>query len=361
MTTQKLTPRLKKCKRLILEGKRGQELANSLGISKRTVYDYIKQLVYMGEIVDITGDKHSTPRIYEDGRARVFYNSEIAHLDEQTQIGEDNTQNNEVSKRVVGSTPILPTEDIPTKCVRFHCTGCYEVPVIRIGDHAGRIVDDKGLTVGEWSEVANCNGSRRQYGKIRLYPNEDLKFTLFYVTRPEPYEKITVTPNPRNVYYKEAKRKGPVLLEEQVNRLLDVLTYNHGWIFERPIFKGTYHFALTSPELAPLLKFADRKIDRDDSRLHVDTSEGSPEIEFYADPDGGMDQAQDDTINIQELPELLDSLKQSVGQIYGTLRVVASSVGELTKITAELVKVQAQTIETTIKPQIKEFDGTGYQ
>lgn len=357
MTTQKMAPHLKKCKRLILEGKRGQALADCLGVSKRTAHNYVRQLEYMGEIIDITGDRYSTPRIYEDGRAQVFYNSKFAPLTDNSQTTEKDTENNDISKRVVGSTPILHTEDIPTKCVRFHCTGCYEVPIIRVGDHAGRIVDREGKTLGEWSDMAVCNNSRRQYGKARLYPNEDLRFTVYYSVP----EKLTVTPNPRNIYYKEAKKKGPILLEEQVNTLLDVLTLNHGWIFDRPIFKGTYHFALTSPELAPLLQLANKEIDQDDGRLHVDTSEGSPEIEFYSNPNGDMVTAQEDTINIQELPELLDSLKQSVGQIYGTLRIVASSVGELTKITAELVKVQAQTIETTINPNSKEFDGTGYQ
>ncbi len=361
MTTQRLAPHLKKCKRLILEGKRGEALANCLGVTKKTAYNYIKQLQYMGEIVDITGNKHTTPRIYEDGRAQVFYNSKITLSKEDSQTTEKDTGNNEVSKRVVGSTPILHDDGIPTNCVRFHCTGCYEVPIIRLGDHAGRIVDSKGRTLGEWTEVTNCNGSLRQYGRIRLYPNEDLKFTLFHVTNPEPLHKITVTPNPRNVYYKMAKKQGPILLEEQVNALLDVLTVNHGWIFARPIFKGTYHFALNDPNLTPLLELANKEVDQDDSPLHIDTSEGSPEIEFYSDPNGDMEKAQAYAIDIQELPILLDNLKQSVGQIYGTLRIVASSVGELTKITAELVKVQAQTIETTINPQIKDFDGTGYQ
>lgn len=361
MTTQKMAPHLKKCKRLILEGKRGEALAKGLGVSTRTVYNYTKQLEYMGEIIDITGDKHSTPRIYEDGRARVFYNSKFAHQNEDSQITEKDPENNEFSKRGVGSTPILHTEEIPTNCVRFHCTGCYEVPIIRLGDHAGRIVDTEGRTLGQWSNVANCTGSRRQYGKVRLYPNEDLHFTLYYVTHPQPFEKITVTPNPRNVYYKMAKKQGPILLEEQVNALLDVLTVNHGWIFDRPVFKGTYHFALTSPNLAPLLQLADKDTDRDDCRLHIDTSEGSPEIEFYSDPNGDMDQAQEDVINVQELPVLLAGLKESVGQIYGTLRIVASSVGELTKITTELTKVQAQIIETAANLNIREFDGRGYQ
>lgn len=368
MTAQDLKPILRKTKRLVLEGQRGQTLADSLGVCKKTANNYINQLVYMGELIEVKGPKNSTPKIYEDGKARVFYNSKFTPSEEQTQTGGKSTENGVFSERVVPSTPNLPSEGIPSKCVRFHCTGCYDVPVISLGDHAGRIIDSRGLSLGQWSELKNSNGSRRQYGTVRLYPNEDLKFTLFYLKNPEQYdnqkditEKITITPNPRDVYYKTAKKEGPVLLQEQVNRLLDVLTYNHHWVFGQPVFKGTYHFALDTPELAPLLQFHNKEFDHENARVHVDTSEGSPEIEFYADPNGDMDRAQEDAINFLELPQLLDGLKQSVGQIYGTLRIVASSVGELTKITAELVKVQAQTVETTVKAQIKEFDGAGYQ
>ena len=362
MTAQDLKPHLKKCKRLVLEGQRGQQLADSLGVSKRTAHNYVKILEYMGEIKDITGNPKTTPRIYEDGRARVYYNSEFAHLNDMSQTGADNLEIYQVTKRGVGSTPNLHTDGTPINCVRFHCTGCYEVPVIRLGDHAGRITDENGLTLGKWSDIANCNGSRRQYGTIRLYPYEDLKFTLFYFREAEKEgQKLTVTPNPRDVYYKSAKKTGPPLLEEQVNRLLDTLTNNHGWLFARPIFKGTYHFALTSPELAPLLSLADKSVDQDDAPLHIDTSEGTPEFELYASSDGDMDRAQEGVINIQELPTLLDGLKKSVGEIYGILKIVATSTGELTRITAELVKNQAQTTNIVLEHSVKEFDGAGYQ
>lgn len=373
MTTQDLKPILRKCKRLVLEGQRGQTLADSLGISKRTAHNYIRQLEFMGELKDITGNSRTTPRIYEDGRARVCYNSEFAHLEDPTQTGKDNPQLYEVSKRVVPTTPNLHTEGTPSKCVRFHCTGCYDVPVVRLGDHAGRITDNNGLTIGEWSDIANCNGSRRQYGRARLYPEEDLKFTLFYCHSIQngndgkkvktEYQKITVTPNPRDVYYKSASKIGPQLLEEQVNRLLDVLTINHGWVFLKPVWKGTYHYALTSPDLAPLLKLADRNIDVEGGPavLHVDTSEGSPELEFYATADGDQEIAQEGVNNIYELPAQIANIKQSVSEIYGTLRIMASSIGELTKITAELIKTQAQTVEATAQAQIKTFDGVGYQ
>lgn len=362
MTSQDLKPHLKKCKRLVLEGQRGQALADSLGVCKKTAHNYIKILEYMGELKDITGNPKTTPRIYEDGRARVFYNSEFTHLEDKSQQDGKNPDIYQVCEKGVRSTPNLHTEGTPNNCVRFHCTGCYEVPVIRLGDHAGRIADENGLTIGKWTDMANCNGSRRQYGTVRLYPYEDLKFTLFYFSEQgKEGQKITVTPNPRDVYYKSAKRTGPPLLEEQVNKLLDVLTLNHNWVFARPVFKGTYHFALTSPDLAPLLALVDKSVDRDDARLHVDTSEGTPEFEVYASSDGDMEQAQRDIINIQELPELIDSLTHTASNMYGMLKVVVTSIGELTRATAELTKNQAQIIEDIAQTPIKTFDGVGYQ
>ena len=362
MSAQDLKPYLKKCKALVLAGQRGQILADSLGVSKRTTERYIEKLVYMGELKDVTGDKKSTPRVYEDGRARVCYNSFLSLDGEKSQIDPNNPEIYDFSKRGVPSTPNLSLEGLSSGCVRFHCTGCYEVPVIRLGDSAGRITDKDGYTIGGWSDMRVCNGSRRQYGTVRLYPNEDLKFTLFYFREGDQEgQKLTVTPNPRDVYYKTAKRTGPPLLEEQVNRLLDVLTNNHNWLFARPVFKGTYHFGLTDPELAPLLSLSDKHMDRDDARLHVDMSHGDPELEVYGASDGNLDQAQEDVINIQELPELLDNMKSSLIQIHGVLKIVVASVGELTKSQAELIKAQAQTVQTIAETKIKEFDGVGYQ
>ena len=62
-----------------------------------------------------------------------------------------------------------------------------------------------------------------------------------------------------------------------------------------------------------------------------------------------------------ELPQQLDALKAGLSEVYGILRIVVSSVGELTKTTAELTKNQAQIISTVTDAKIKEFDGAGYQ
>lgn len=355
MTARDITPALKKCKRLILEGKRGKELANCLGVSPRTAYNYVARLRYMGEIVDVTGDNLTTPRIYEDGRREPPFNKEVAQPDGEGQTIEGTPENTDFSKRVVGSSITEDRTGRPNKVVRFHSTGCWDVPIIVLGDHAGRLTDRNGYTIGQWSDMKVSNGSRRQYGTARLYPGEDLRFTLYHA---KAGPKLTVTPNDRMVYYKTANIEGPKLLEEQVNSLLDVLTEVHGWKFGQPVYKGVNHYALISPDLAPLLKYADKHTDPDNARVHVDTSIGEPEIEVYDDHDGAID----DVITLYEIPEQLEAMRNSLNEVYttmakvdGILRIMASNVGELTKITAELVKTQA------VETQIRTFDGIGYQ
>lgn len=355
MTARDITPALKKCKRLILEGKRGKELADSLGVCPRTAHNYVLRLRYMGEIVDVTGDKYSTPRIYEDGRREPPFSKEVAHSDEVGQTAENDPENTDFSKRVVPSSITDERTGRPNKVVRFHCTGCWDVPVITLGDHAGRLTDRNGYTIGQWSDMKVSNGSRRQYGTARLYPGEDMKFTLYHA---KAGPKLTVTPNDRMVYYKTANIEGPKLLEEQVRSLLDVLTEVHGWKFGQPVYKGVNHYALISPDLSPLLKYADKNTDPDNARVHVDTSLGEPEIEVYDDHEGAIN----DVITLYEIPEQLEAMRNSLNEVYttmakvdGILRIMASNVGELTKITAELVKTQ------TIETHIKTFDGVGYQ
>ena len=354
MTSRDLTPELKRVKKALLEGKRGQALADSLGMKKTTVYNRVAQLLYMGEIRDITGNPRSTPRIYADGRKEPPFSKNSELLEEKTQTDEKAPEIEPFTKRVVPSSNEVIKTGRPSKVVRFHCTGCWDVPVIVLGNHIGRISDRKGYTIGQWSDMENSNGSIRQYGKVRLYPNEDLKFTVFHA---KAGPKLTVTPNPREVYYKTADREGPILLADQVFNLLDLLTDVHGWQFGQPVYKGTDHYALTSEELAPLLKYADRHKDPDNARVHVDTSTGAPEIEVYNDHEGAIE----DVITLYELPQQLDAMKSGLSEIYGTLKIMASSMGELTKITAELIKNQAQTVTAVTEQKIKEFDGVGYQ
>ena len=74
MTTADLKPHLTKCKKMVLAGMTADQIAGRLGIAKRTVYNYLKQLVYLGELI-IVGDEKATPRLYEDGkRAEEPYN-----------------------------------------------------------------------------------------------------------------------------------------------------------------------------------------------------------------------------------------------------------------------------------------------
>lgn len=331
MTVRGMTPKLRRCKRLVLAGLRGKRLGDALGISARMANNYIQQLLFMGELIEIKGPKRSTPRVFSDGKPTDNpYKNDI----EMCQTV-DNDGNATIVKRVVPTSNASEINARPLKTVRFHCTGCYDVPVMILGDHGGVIRDSDGYTVGEWSDIKDVNGSKRQYGKARLYPGEDLPFTL-YLARAGP--KLTVTPCPRQVYYKTADIEGPRALTEQVLRLINLLTDVHGWQLGAPVYKGVDHYALDSPDLSPLLKYADRQTDPDNARVHVDTSEGAPEIEVYNDHPGAVN----DVITLYELPERIEGITASLTAVHGTLTLLADNVTRLTEITAKLVNNQAQ-------------------
>lgn len=341
LTKKDITSALKKAKRLILSGLTGKRLAQALGVAPRTAHGYVQRLVLMGEIIDITGDPDSTPRIYDDAKKRVPF------------CTPPSTPENGVKQKVgVGTTSDCATHPDDEKAMRFHCTGCYDVTVQVLGDHAGRIADDKGLTIGGWTAVSNCNNSKRQYGRLRLPEGDDLKFTL-YLAKDGP--KLTVYPQPRDVYYKTASNEGPRALWTQVYTLLNVLTVNHGWVFGQVIYKGVNHGAILSGAIDPLIKYMDLSKDDDGARYHIDTSTGTPELEVYYD----SPTAQADANLVYELPDRLENIDKA-------LVMITDSIDKLTSLTSKLASVQANLTnilsnkmngtEYTAQP----FDGRGY-
>ena len=328
---------------------RGEKLGRALGVSGRTANNYILQLIYMGELIEIKGPKKSTPRIFCDGKQE---NDPYKNVLNMSQI-EDADGKTTIVKRVVPSSNESENTAPSDKVVRFHCTGCYEIAVLSLGDHAGIIRDADGYTIGEWSDIQIVNGSARQYGKIRLYPGEDLHFTL-YLAKDGP--KITVTPCPRDVYYRTADIEGPRVLTEQVLRLINHLTDVYKWVFGQPVYKGTDHYAMTSPDLAPLLKYADRQKDIDGARVHVDTSKGVPEIEVYNDHPGAIN----DVITLYELPERIDSITSSLTAVHATLSILSDNMDKLTEITAKLINQQAQQASLSNQYAPTKSDNRGY-
>lgn len=347
MASKDLTPRLKKAKMLVLEGLRGERLAQALGVSTRTAHADIMRLVSMGEIIEITDGKPHNPKVYADAKKRVGF-EQIPSIDKDP-----------VKKRVgVPSTPECATPPTSDKTVRFHCTGCFDCPVLTMGDHAGRISDGQGYTVGSWSPITVCSGSARQYGTVRLFPGEDMHFTLYHA---KAGPKLTVTPCPRDVYYKTADRVGPQELTEQVYALLNLLMDYHGWDFGHPVFKGVNHYAMVSDDLTPLLRYADLKTDVDNGRVHVDTSLGKPEIEVYDDHPGAIE----DVITLNEIPERFDSIQASLASVYQVLNAVQANMEKLASITAQLAATQANITQTLTKTlnesyQAPPYDGRGY-
>ena len=337
MANKDLWPILRKTKAYVLDGLRGKRLAHVLGVSERTAQGYIQRLVLMGELVDITSPPNSTPRIYDDAKKRVQFCAPPSNTEDA------------VKKRVgVVSTPDPATCPPEDKAIRFHCTGAYICMVQTLGAHTGRISDDRGLTVGGWSEPVNCNGSIRQYGTLRLPEGDDLKFTL-YLAKAGP--KLTVTPQPRDVYYKTANNEGPRALWGQVYSLLNLLIEVHGWQFGQILYKGTNHGAVLSGVIDPLLKFMELGHDSDNAPYHIDTSTGTPELEVYYDHDG----AQDDANLIFELPQRLESIQAS-------LIGICKSVDHLAHITTQLANAQANITQilTNNTYTAQPFDGSGY-
>lgn len=327
MTTAGIKPHLKRVKKMALAHLSTPQMAKKLGVSPRTVRNYLSQLLYMGELVTI-GPPNSTPRIYEDGKPDNYPPFSYNPTDSQIE------ENSPIPKRVVPSTDDAENLDEHKKMVRFHCTGAWTVIVKTMGDHAGAIRDAGGYTVGGWSEITAPNNSKRQYGRARLYPNEDIRFTL-YLARAGP--KLTVTPNPRYVYYRGSNITGPRALAEQVYKLMDLLTLG-GWVFDQIDDKTIEHYAMDDADLSYLLSLANRNTDPDNARVHVDTSNGTPEIEVYNDHPG----AYNDVVTIYELPQRIESITASLTALHGTITALARNMDQLTELTAKLVNNQAQ-------------------
>lgn len=337
-------------------GARGERLARALGVTVRTANNYINQLVYMGELIEIKGQKRTTPRVFADGKAQPSPFKTNEQMSQHPDADPEKDGNDDLFKRVVGGSDTLENLGRPEKLVNFHCTGTFEVPVIVLGDHAGIIRDKDGWTIGEWSDIKNANGSLRQYGHARLYPNESLNFTL-YLVKGDDNDILTTVPQPRDIYYKTAEIEGPRLMVEQVYRLLNLLNDNYGWKFGPPVFKGEFHIANRSPDLAPLLSLYDRQHQHDGARVFVDYSHGTPEIETAtSSPDAYRDQ-----ITLTELPERIDAITASLSAVHGTLRIMAENMDQLTAITAQLINAQANQLKQSINPYSPhDFDNRGY-
>lgn len=332
MTTRELSPQLRTCKKLVLQGLRGERLARALGVGKTTAHNLVKQLVFMGALVDITGDPKSTPRIYDDPENPTLFNNEKAP-----------PQYPESADALVPSSKACEPSPRPNKLVRFHCTGAYECAVLILGQHDGPIVDKRGVEVGGWSELKNCRGSLRQYGHAELYPNEVLHFTLYHA-RAGP--KLTITPNPRPVYYLNADKEGPAQLLDQVNNLWNLLTYCQGWRLDTPIFKGTYHYATIGDDFTPLLKYIDRQTDIDNAYIHVDMSVGAPELEIYDDHNGAIE----DVRLLYELPQRMRTITASLAQMSISLTQISENLDQLTAITSQLSSNQAVLTDVVTRP-----------
>lgn len=339
MTTRDMTPELRRTKRLVLQGLRGDRLAKALGVGKTKAHALVKQLVFMGQLVDITGDPTSTPRIYDDPE-----NPTLIEIEKTT------PQIPESANDIVPSSKACEPSPRPNKLVRFHCTGAYECIVLTLGNHDGPIIDGRGVEVGTWSELKNCKGSIRQYGTAELTPNEQLHFTLYHA-RAGP--KLTITPCPRNVYYRTADSEGPAQLMEQVNDLWNLLTYAQGWRLEAPIFKGTYHYATIGDQFAPLLKYIDRQLDIDNAPVHVDTSNGYPEIEIYGDhPEAG-----EDVRILYELPQRIRGITASLSRISDALEQLTAITSKLTAVQVDLTDAVTRQPAYNIPPAT---DNRGY-
>lgn len=340
MTTQRLNPRLKKFKAVLLSGNSVASASKELGIGKSTGYEYAKKLEYIGEIRRVGGS--TNPVIYEDAKRGGSFG------------GAGSGENPGIHYGVV--TPSGNPEDLarPSKLVRVHISGAYVVDIETVGNRGGRIADSRGYTIGGWKDEQLTKGTRTQIGFLYGF-NEVTKFRL-YLASAGP--KLNIYPRPRMVYYKDATAEGPRQLEAQCIDICKLLE-REGWAFiGRPALSGVIHYGGIDPKL---LGLADRSTDWDNSPVHADTSNGDPEVEIYA----TNPNAQRDIDILSTLPDRIAHITDTLSQIEGALCLTATLMSDLSEATTKMQKVQADTtaiISKMLAPPMpaRPFEGVGY-
>lgn len=331
MTRQKLDPRLKKFKRILLAGNSIASASKELKIGKSTGYSYAQQLEFLGEIRRIPGTKN--PLIYEDAKRPLSGNA-----------GTVESPGNDYG---VVQYPETAPLSRPDKMVRAHISGAYVVQVETVGDRGGRIADGQGYTIGGWHKTERLVKKTRVHDGFLYGHHETIKFILYLASEGP---KLNIYPRPRPVYYKTATIEGPKAMENQVLEVCRNLE-RYGWKFRtRPALAGVMHYGDIDPRL---LGIADPMHDFDGAAVHTDTSPGYPEIEIYDD----HETAQRDIVILSELPDRIIQITDALTETTNALMVISDTAALLQENQARIIELVASGQQQTA---YKPFDGVGY-
>lgn len=348
MTIKELNPKLKKFKKLLIEGFSVLRASQIMHVSKTTGYEWAQKLEYVGEIRRVPGTQ--SPILYEDAKRGVDFGNAGQPKKAETKSGNVNP--------VVTGAETAPetTEELgrPDKLVRAHYAGAYVVMVDTVGERPIRLSDGQGLTIGGFARQERLVKNTRVHDGFIYGFHEQIKFKL-YLAAAGP--KLNIYPRPRQVYYKACTIEGPKAMESQALEVCRVLE-RYGWTFStRPALSGVMHYGDIDPRLIGL---ANRGHQDDNAPVHTDTSNGEPEIEVYAD----SPTAQRDIDILSTLPERIVSITDTLAVTEDALNTISNAMLELTNVTAQMQAVQAQTLNILANgaqtAPYAPFDGRGY-
>lgn len=345
MTKKGLPAQLRKFKRILLTGKSVPTVCQLMKIGRTTGYEYTKKLEYLGEIRRVAGTL--SPVLYEDAKKRGCFGYAGS-----PEISERFCPADELEKSDLSAPNELTRSD---KFVRAHFAGAWVVSVDKIGDRPTRLEDGQGYTIGGFAPKERLIKKTTVHdGHIMGY-HEIIKFTLYLANKGP---KLTIFPNPRQVYYENATIEGPRALERQCLEVCRILERN-GWKFSsRPALRGEMHYGDIEPML---LAHANPDHHDDNAPVHTDASNGEPEVEIY----GDSPTAQRDIDILSTLPERIVSITSALVATQSALTVISDTMGQLVNATANIQAIQAQTIEMYAKAQAMpmvgpSFDSRGY-
>lgn len=324
MSAPELTDVESEVKRLVLKGTPRKEIARQIKRGDRTVYDIIERLEKWGHLIHIPGTR--SPKAYEDGIATLS-------LSICGQSGSPKNCNINTPPMTQGIPPNPFV--IPGRTVRVHFAGAFSVS-INVEGNFGRISDERGYTIGGWTDSHTLNGGTEVYeGYIRVDGGE---ISLHYYRSKKGKRTMNIYPSERNVYYKHVDEDGQLAIVEQVSKVVSILR-KHGWGFNgNPSPNGDLHYGNLSPELLPHVDWNEPK---NDTGVFADKSHGKPEIETTA----RNPTAQADIIALSELPLRLRMMEQFCLSATSMLEQLQSNQDSTARILASIQQSQTTILE----------------
>lgn len=324
MTAYELTETEETVKRLVLKGTPRKEIARQTNKGDRTVYNIIEKLERIGHLIHIPGTR--SPKAYEDGIATLSLS--VCNSSGSSKSCKPNSPPIEEG---IAPLPFV----MPTKTVRVHFSGAFTVS-INVEGKFGRISDDRGFTIGGWTDSHKLKGDTEVYqGYIRI---DGGQISLQYFKSKSGKRTMNIAPAERNIYYRHAVKDGEQAIVEQVSKAVIILR-KHGWGFiGNPSPNGDLHYGTINEDLLP---YVDWKEPKSDDGVFADKSNGHPEIETTA----RNPNAQSDIIALAELPLRLQMMEQFCLSATSMLEQLQSNQDSTTRILASIQQSQTTILE----------------